>query len=89
MKPVDCSMSGGQTLGLMFSRQPTGVGAAVAGAPAGAKASAPWRRRERPRGAALKPYRKFSHAVLAVLGLGGLAVRSASGQGVCPVPVDA
>ena len=47
--------------GFNVSRQPTGVGAAVAGAPAGAKASAPRRRRERPGGAALKPYRKFSH----------------------------
>jgi hypothetical protein len=39
------------------SRQPPGVGAAVAGA----KACAPSRRRERPGGAALKPYRKSSH----------------------------
>jgi integrase len=37
----------------VFSRQPTGVGAAVAGAPAGAKASAPSWRRERPGRAAL------------------------------------
>jgi hypothetical protein len=34
----------------VFSRQLTGVGAAVAGAPAGAKASAPSWRRERPSG---------------------------------------
>ncbi len=34
----------------VFPRQPTGVGAAVARALAGAKASAPWRRRERPSG---------------------------------------
>ena len=33
-----------------FSRQPPGVGAAVAGASAGAEACAPWRRRERPGG---------------------------------------
>src|SRR5262245_39575739 len=33
-----------------LSRQPTGVGATVAGAPAGAEACAPWRRRERPGG---------------------------------------
>ena len=39
-----------------FSREPTGVGAAVAGA----EACVPCRRRERP-GAALKTYRKFSH----------------------------
>jgi hypothetical protein len=31
-----------------LSRQPTGVGAAAAGAPAGVAACAPWRRRERP-----------------------------------------
>jgi integrase len=37
----------------VFSRQPTGVGAAVAGAPAGAKACAPSWRRERPGRAAL------------------------------------
>jgi hypothetical protein len=34
----------------LFSRQPTGVGAAVARALAGAEACAPWRRRERPGG---------------------------------------
>src|SRR5260370_41374721 len=51
---------------LRFSRQPPGVGPAVAGAPAGAKARAPRRRRERPRGAALKTYRKFSQARHAV-----------------------
>ena len=43
---------------LRFSRQPAGVGAAVAGA----KACAPWRRRERPGGAAWKPWRKQSPA---------------------------
>ena len=36
------------------------------GAPARATAWAPRRRRERPRGAALKPYRKFSHGIAEV-----------------------
>ncbi len=36
--------------GSFASRQPTGAGVAVAGAPAGAEAYAPWRRRERPGG---------------------------------------
>jgi len=47
--------------GLRFARQPTGVGAAVAGAPAGAKACAPSWPARAARRAALKPYRKFSH----------------------------
>lgn len=45
---------------LCLSRQVTGVGAAGVGASAGAPTSAPCRRRERPRGAALKPHRNFS-----------------------------
>lgn len=46
---------------LCFPRQPPGIGPAVAGVAAGVTAEAPWRRRERPQGAALKPYRKFAH----------------------------
>jgi hypothetical protein len=41
---------------LRFSRQPTGVGAGAAGALAGAKASAPWRRRMCPQCAPAVPH---------------------------------
>ena len=43
----------------MFRAQPTGAGPAVVRAAAKASAEAPSRRRERPLGAALKPYRNF------------------------------
>jgi hypothetical protein len=63
------SVSGGPKV-FCLSRQPTGVGAAGAGAPAGAQACAPWRRRERPGG---PPYRKFSHRGLITGLITGLA----------------
>ena len=44
-------------------------------------AGAPWRRRERPRGAALKPYRKFSHG-------GGMVDGGSWIGGDCVVPFD-
>jgi hypothetical protein len=44
------------------SRQPTGTRRRRSGSVSGAAACAPCRRRGRPLGAALKPYRKFSHA---------------------------
>ena len=44
-----------------LSRQPTGVGAAVAGAPAGADGVRAVSAARAARRAALKPYRKFSH----------------------------
>src|SRR6266702_1222678 len=60
-----------------FSRQPTGVCAAVAGAPAGAKASAPWRRREQCR--VVKPCCLEVNNVAAISGLRSGAVGAGGG----------
>ena len=60
--PVTSCMPGGLPGSYLRASRPA-LAPAVAGAPAGAEACAPWRRRGRPVRAALKPYRKFSHAL--------------------------
>ena len=57
-----------------LSRQPTGVRGQPGGSGAGARLSRPSRRRERPLGAALNPYRKFSQSRTAPLWRYGLAL---------------